>query len=162
MMLPTSLSLQARALRYLALREHTRVELERKLAPYAAGGPEQQAELARVLDNLTAKGFISEARVVESTLYCRAGKLGSARVLHELRRKGVGDAALTDAAETLRETELERARAVWQKKFGNDPVPASLSDPSVAAKVRARQLRFLAGRGFSGDIARRVVEAREE
>ena len=160
-MLSPTLSLQARALRYLALREHTRAELERKLAPHVADS-EQQAELARVLDHLSAKGFISEARVVESTLHARAGKLGGARVLHELRCKGVGDEALADAAETLRDTELERARAVWQRKFGADLAPVALADPAATAKARARQLRFLAARGFSGDVARRVVWDGEE
>jgi regulatory protein len=149
-------SLKACALRYLALREHTRAELERKLAPHVADDPARQTELARALDELTAKGFISEARVVESTLYVRAGKLGAARVLNELRRKGVGHAALADAAEILRDTELERARAVWHKKFGGASGMAASSDHTAAA--RAKQLRFLAARGFSGDIARQVVQ----
>ncbi|MDR0478321.1 MAG: recombination regulator RecX [Burkholderiaceae bacterium] len=155
-------SLKARALRYLALREHSRAELERKLAPQVAGDTARQTELARALDELTAKGFISEIRVVESTLHARAGKLGSARVLHELRRKGIGDAALTDAAEALRDTEFDRARAVWEKKFGADPAPATLGNHAEAVKARARQLRFLAARGFSGDIARRVVRGDED
>jgi regulatory protein len=153
-------SLKARALRCLARREHTRAELERKLAPYAADDPAQQAELARVLDDLVAKGLISEARVVESTLHARAGKLGAARVLDELRSKGVGDAALADAAETLRDTELERARAVWRKKFGSQPAPA-MSGGLAAMAARARQLRFLAARGFSGDIARQAIRCGE-
>jgi regulatory protein len=144
-----ALTLKARALRYLTLREHTRAELERKLAPWVPEGGE--GELARALDELAAKGFISEARVVESTLHARAGKLGAARVLHELRRKGVGDTALLEAAETLRDTELDRARAVWRKKFGGQ------ADTAASAADRARQLRFLAARGFSADVARQVV-----
>jgi len=155
------LSLKACALRCLARREHTRAELERKLAPHAADDPPRQAELARVLDELAAKGLISEARVVETTLHARAGKLGAARVLGELRRKGVGDAALAEAAETLRDTELARARAVWRKKFGSQPPPV-MSGGLAAAAVRAKQLRFLAARGFSGDIARQVVQGGEE
>jgi regulatory protein len=158
MLIEPSLTLKAHALRLLALREHTRAELERRLAPHATDDPARQAELARALDELAAKGLISEARVVESTLHARAGKLGAARVLNELRRKGVGTAALADAAETLRDTELERARAVWQKKFGSQPDAAH--DSSAAA--RAKQLRFLAARGFSGDIARQVVRDAED
>jgi regulatory protein len=150
MLIEPVVTLKARALRLLALREHTRAELERRLAPHVADDPARQAELTRALDELAAKGLISEARVVESTLHARAGKLGAARVLHELRRKGVGAAALADASETLRETELERARAVWRKKFGGQ------SDAD-----HAKQLRFLAARGFSGDIARQVVRGGE-
>jgi regulatory protein len=159
MLIEPSLTLKTRALRLLALREHTRAELERRLAPHAADDPARQAELARALDELVAKGLISEARVVESTLHARAGKLGAARVLNELRRKGVGTAALADAAETLRDTELERARAVWRKKFGGQPGAAARSS---SAADRAKQLRFLAARGFSGDIARRVVQGEDD
>ena len=145
-------SLKGRALRYLAAREHSRAELERKLTPHLQ--PEQgPADLARVLDELTAKGFISEARVAQSVLHRRAGRLGAARVLQELRAKGLSGEVLEDAAEQLRGTELARAREVWRRKFG---VP-----PQEAAE-RARQMRFLAGRGFSGDVVRRVVSGADD
>ena len=145
------LSLKARALRLLSGREHSRAELERKLgaARGADGVAPDAAELARVLDELQARGFISEARVVESLLHRRAGKLGAARVLHELRQIGVSDAALQGAQATLRDTEAARARAVWQRRFGTPPRDAA---------ERARQLRFLAARGFSGEVARRAVQ----
>jgi len=138
------LSLTGRALRFLAAREHSRLELECKLARHS----DDAADIARVLDALTARGFISEQRVAESVLHQRAPRLGAARVVQELRRKGLSDAVIDDAAEQLRATELERARAVWQKKFGEAP-----ADP----RDRARQMRFLAGRGFASDTVRRVV-----
>jgi len=140
------LSLKARTLRYLAAREHSRAELERKLAPHAAAL--DPAELPRVLDELTAKGFISEQRVAESVLHRRAAKLGGARVLQELRAKGLGEQALADAAGQLRATELARARTVWLKKFG---VPAQ------TLAERARQARFLAARGFAAETVRKVL-----
>ena len=139
------LSLKGRALRYLAAREHSRAELERKLAPHAAAL--DPAELPRVLDELTAKGLISEQRVAESVLYRRA-QLGGARVLHELRAKGLSEQALADAAGQLRATELARARAVWAKKFGAPP--QNLAE-------QARQTRFLAARGFSFDTVRKLL-----
>ena len=139
------LSLKGRALRYLAAREHSRAELERKLAPHAAAL--DPAELPRVLDELTAKGLISEQRVAESVLYRRA-QLGGARVLHELRAKGLSEQALADAAGQLRATELARARAVWAKKFGAPPQDLA---------EQARQTRFLAARGFAFDTVRKVL-----
>ncbi|MCL1960953.1 MAG: recombination regulator RecX [Desulfovibrionaceae bacterium] len=147
-----ALSLKGRALRYLAAREHSRAELERKLAPHLPrdGDGDGAAELARVLDELTARGFISEARVAESVLHRRAARLGGARVLHELRAKGLPDDVMTDAAERLRATELTRARQVWQSRFGQPP---------QSAAEQARQTRFLAGRGFSGDVIRRTLAA---
>lgn len=104
-----------------------------------------------MLDELAAKGFISEARVVESVLHRRAGRLGAGRVLQELRDKGIGSEALAEAAENLRATELERAREVWRKKFG-----ATVSE-AVEPAERARQMRFLAARGFSAEVVRRVI-----
>ena len=80
------LSLKGRALRCLAQREHSRAELERKLAAHAES-PEQ---LAQVLDELQAKDFISEARVIESVVNRRQAKLGASRIKHELQGKGPG------------------------------------------------------------------------
>ena len=142
-----TLSLKGRALRYLAAREHSRAELATKLSRHV--GPEDDPDaVARVLDELAAKGFIDEARVAESVLHRRAGRLGNARVLQELRAKGLPDDVVADAAAQLRSTELARAQAVWRRKFGQPPADAA---------ERARQLRFLAARGFSGDVARRAL-----
>lgn len=138
------LSLKGRALRLLAAREHSRAELEAKLAPHAS----EEGALRRVLDELQAKGFISEQRVVESVLHRRAARLGVARLKQELQSKGVSAPAVAQAVALLRSTELERARDVWRKKFG---APAS----DLAG--RARQMRFLAARGFGAEVIRQVV-----
>jgi regulatory protein len=143
-------SLKSRALRHLATREHSRAELERKLAAHLPedGQDAGREALARVLDELTAKGFISEARVAESVLNRRAARWGDARVLDELRAKGLSAGAVASAAGRLRATETARARQVWQTRFGAPPQDAA---------ERARQMRFLAGRGFSGDAIRRAL-----
>ncbi len=138
------LSLKGRALKLLAAREHSRPELERKLAPHE----EAPGELAQALDELQAKGFISEQRVVESVLHRRASRLGASRVKQELQAKGVGAEAVAEAVDQLRATEVERARAVWRKKFG---------EPATDAAGRAKQMRFLASRGFGAEAIRRVV-----
>ena len=143
------LSLKGRALRYLAQREHSRAELTRKLAAHAAS-PEQ---LAQVLDELQAKDFISEARVVESVINRRAGRFGTARIRHELLGKGLAAEAVLDAVSLLKASEVERAREVWRKKFG---------EPALDAAARGKQMRFLAARGFGADAIRRVVSGSAE
>ena len=95
-------SLKGRALRYLAAREYSRFELEQKLKEYE----EAEGELKAALDDLEAKGFISEARVVESTLNQKAGKFGAARLINTLKAKGINAGAILDAAAELKETEL--------------------------------------------------------
>ena len=141
----TPLSLKGRALRLLGAREHSRAELERKLAQFE----EEPGALAKALDDLQAKGFISQERVVASVLNQRAAHMGAARVRQELQAKGIDAELVRDAVAGLRDSELERARAVWLKRFGGG-APAD-------ARQWARQMRFLMARGFAGDVVRRVV-----
>lgn len=147
-------SLKGRALRLLSGREYSRAELERKLKHYEA----QPGELARALDELQAKGSIDERRVLESLVHRRAPKLGAARIQQELRSKGLDADAVKEAVAGLRETETERARAAWRKKFGPSP-PAADAPQGTSAAERGRQMRFLAARGFTTDTIRRVVAA---
>ncbi|MEI7784993.1 MAG: recombination regulator RecX [Betaproteobacteria bacterium] len=138
------LSLKGRALRLLAGREHSRAELERKLAEHA----QDPDELTRILDDLQAKGFINEARVVESVVHRRSERLGSARIAHELRGKGLAPEVVAQAVGQLQASELERARALWSRKFGQAP---------SEAKEQARQMRFLLSRGFNAEVVRKVL-----
>jgi len=145
----TQRSLKGRALQLLSLREHSRKELERKLAAYE----ETPGELAQALDFLQAKGFIDEQRVVESVVNRRAAKLGASRVRQELLAKGLPPEAVALAVDQLRSTELERGREVWRKKFGAPPADAS---------ERAKQVRFLLTRGFGAEVVRRLVSGADE
>ena len=145
----TALSLKGRALRYLAAREHSRAELERKLQSYE----EAPGELARVLDELEVKGFIDEQRVVESVVHRRAGRLGTSRIRHELQGKGLDAQTVQTAVAQLQATELERAREVWRRKF---------REPANDTASRAKQMRFLASRGFGAEAIRRVVTGADE
>ena len=143
------LSLKGRALRYLAGREHSRAELERKLKAHE----ETPGQLAQVLDDLQAKDFISEARVVESVIHRRASRFGAARIKYELLNKGLGAEAVAEAVNRLKGSELERAQVIWRKKFDG---------PAPDAAARAKQMRFLAARGFGGDVIRRVLSQADE
>jgi len=142
-------SLKGRALRLLSGREHSRAELERKLQSFE----EEPGTLAQALDELQAKGFISELRVIESVLHRRASKLGTARIKQELQGKGLDPLAVSEALAGLKGSERERAQEVWRKKFGSPPVDA---------QAAAKQMRFLAARGFGGDVIRRVVAGADD
>jgi len=142
-------SLRARALKALARREHSRQELQAKLQPHA----EDPAEIGPLLDDLEKRGWLSEARFVEQLTTVRRRRFGAARILHELREKGVSDAALSVAQSQLKEGEIEAARAVWKKKFGS--LPTTLEE-------RAKQARFLASRGFSSEAVHKVLRSEEQ
>ena len=143
-----TLSLKGRALRLLSGREHSRAELERKLAPHE----EEPGQLARVLDELQAKDFINEQRVVDSVVHRRSGKLGAMRIRQELQSKGLDQEKVQAALGQLKSTELARARDVWARKFDAPPADAA---------ARGKQARFLAARGFDGEVVRRVLSGSE-
>jgi regulatory protein len=138
------MSLPARALKLLALREHTRLELGRKLTRYT----EDEAEIARVLDDFERRGWLSEARAAAQIVAVRRGRFGAQRIRQEMRQKGIADAAVAEALPGLRAGDLEAARAVWQKRFGTPPQTMA---------ERAKQVRFLQGRGFELETIRRVL-----
>ena len=142
--------LRDRALRLLAQREHARGELARKLMPHA----ESEEALTALLDDLDTRSLLSDERYVEMRLNARATRFGNARLAHEFRQQGV-DEALVQSALAETEDELLRARAVWQRRFGAQGVPGTQEE-------RARQTRFLLGRGFSGETIRRVLRGDPE
>ena len=143
------ISLKGRALRLLAAREHSRRELERKLAQHEV----EPGQLKTALDELQARGFIDEQRVVDSLVHRRAGRLGAGRIKQELQAKGLDAERVALAVASLKASEVERAREVWRKKFGVLPADAA---------GRARQARFLAARGFGGEVIRRVLRLEED
>lgn len=143
-------ALRERALRLLARREHARAELRRKLAPHA----ESAEALDALLDDLCARRLLSDARYAEMRVNGRAARYGNARLESELRTQGV-DEALVDAALAEADDEMTRAYRVWVRRFGTLP---ARDDPAE----RARQIRFLAGRGFSADVIRRIMRGEFE
>lgn len=151
-----ALSLKARALQWLAQREHSRVELRRKLLRRARldaqeGDDDPTPAVEQLLDWLQAERHLSPERFVESRLHVRAARYGNLRIRQELAQHGL---ALDDAqSQALKGSELERARAVWARRFSAPP--ADLAE-------RSRQMRFLAGRGFAADVIRRVVGGRSD
>ncbi|GAB4559930.1 MAG: recombination regulator RecX [Rhizobacter sp.] len=149
------LSLKGRGLQILAQREHSRSELRRKLLAHAqkdeaeAGSAIEQVEA--VLDWLQANRYLCEERFVESRVHARASRYGNLRIRQELAQHGV--ALTADTAQQLKDSELARAREVWSRKFGQ---------PAADAAQRARQMRFLAGRGFSSEVIRQVARGVED
>ncbi|MDP2007207.1 MAG: recombination regulator RecX [Rubrivivax sp.] len=145
-----ALSVKGRALRYLAQREHSRAELERKLAPHVEDGPgaSAHAQIAAALNELAAKGLLSEARVAESVLLSQGRRYGVRRLRQTMQAKGLAPELVSHTLAQARATELERALEVWRRRFGSPPADSA---------ERARQMRFLAGRGFEGDVINRVV-----
>lgn len=173
-------SLKVRPLKWLAQREHSRAELRVKLLRAAAGAsaaasqavdgepaavcvdpdeplacdeddaprtdPDRAAEVDAVLDWLSSRGYLSDQRFIDSRIHSRQARFGNLRIERELAGHGLAPDAQT--RQSLRESEFERARDVWRRKYDT---------PATEPAERVRQMRFLAGRGFSPEVIRRVV-----
>jgi len=136
------LSLKARALRFLSQREHSRLELKRKLERIAQEGDDIDA----LLDTLEAANWLSQERFSESLIHRRAARYGNSRIVAELQNHGIGGEALQELKAGLAKDETARACEVWRRKFGI---------VAADAQERGKQIRFLIQRGFS----QRAVQA---
>jgi regulatory protein len=143
----SGLSLRARAVGLLSRREHSRVELSRKLSTHAQS-PE---ELSALLDALAKEGWQSDQRFVQGFVHRKAGQQGLAKIAQELTQQGIEATQVAQVRLELKDSELERAQSVWQKKF-------SVSGPPQNTTEYARQGRFLASRGFSHEVIHRVLK----
>jgi len=143
------MSLKARALKYLSAREHSRLELARKLSRYS----QESDDIEALLDALEAAKLLSQSRFSESLVHRRAARFGNNRILSELQMHGINGDALVDIKASLSEDEVSRAREVWRRKFGNLPADAS---------ERAKQMRFLQQRGFSHGAIQAAMRATGE
>lgn len=136
------LSLKGRALRFLSMREHSRLELARKLARHAQEGDDIEA----LLDFLEKNNWLSQERFSESLIHRRAARFGNSRIVAELQSHGISGDALKELKAGLADGEIARACEVWRRKFGRI---------AEDAEQRSKQMRFLLQRGFS----QRAVQA---
>jgi regulatory protein len=123
-------------MRFLARREHSRAELQRKLSAVADEGDDVEA----LLDDLSQKGWLSDARFAELAVRSKSRRFGPLKVAHQLRSKGVDQEAITLAFERAGTEGTANLEQVWRSRFREAP---------AGERERGRQVRFLQGRGFS-------------
>ncbi|TXH75360.1 recombination regulator RecX [Thiobacillus sp.] len=142
-------NLRERALRLLARREHSRAELARKLGQ--AGFV--QHDIEALLDEFEGKNWQSDQRFAESYVADHRARAGSIKLAYDLRQRGVSEAVIERVLNENRDSELERAREVWRKKYG--------APPTNTAET-SKQIRFMQSKGFSLEIVFRVIDGRNE
>jgi regulatory protein len=144
--------LRARALQCLARREYSRAELRAKLLPHAQSDEDFEqahpAGLDALLDDLTARGWLSDERAASQWIHAKRARLGTQRIAHELRQKGIAEELIGAVLPELKASELEAAQQVWQRKFGAMPKDA---------REKARQVRFMQSRGFDLNVIFQVL-----
>ncbi len=144
-----SISLKARALRYISMREHSRLELARKLMRYA----QETDDVEGLLDWLENSRFLCQQRFSESLIHRRSARFGNNRIVAELYSHGIQGDDIAHAKADLQQGEARRASVVLLKKF---------SQPAMDAQERARQMRFLQQRGFSHGAIRAAIKSLDE
>ncbi len=134
------------AIHLLSLRDHSRKELVDKIT---RKHEVSDSELSGLLDELEASGYLSDQRYAE--MFLRSSVIrghGPMKITYALRNKGVDDELVREAFDSSDNDWLEHARYQREKKFGEE-IPEDF-------KERARQSRFLAGRGFFIDTINAV------
>ena len=176
---PEFQALLGHALKVLARREHSTVELRRKLGikasgPAATGHSEQH--IARVIEVLVLDGSLSDERFASAYVRVRIAKgYGPLRIRMELLERGVPDRLAEEELTRPSEFWQQRAAAVCQRKFGalleelhaeSGSCSVSLSDGEAEKQRKSSQLRwnrcarFLSQRGFPADLIYRTLDGR--
>ncbi len=138
--------IEAAAIRLLAQREHSRHELEAKLARRFSDA----ALCGQVLDGLEGRGLLSDERFTEQYVNSRMRKgFGPLRIRAELRERGVADELIEAWLDLSAEEWLAQLRDAAQGRFGDSP----LQD----ARSQSKQARFLQYRGFPESLIRRYL-----
>lgn len=148
-MAKTEPSLHARAMRFLARREHSREELRRKLAARAQDGDDVEA----ILDDLARRGWLSDARFAEISIRSKARRFGPMKLAHALRAKGVDDEAIAAGFRAASADGDSSLASVWRTRFRAGPADE---------REKGRQVRFLQGRGFALDDIFRFLKQLEK
>lgn len=136
------------ALRLLARRDMSRREFLQKLKSFEY--PEEDA--VHVADWCTQEGFLNEQRFIDAQQRRLSQRYGARRVGATLKQKGIAEEETKIVVETLKETDLVRAKEIWEKKFS----------PATDQKEKGKQIRFLMARGFSYDVIKKVLNQCEE
>jgi regulatory protein len=139
------------AIRLLAMREHSQLELQRKLIQK---GFKAQA-VDQTLQDLIGQNLLSDERFTEAFVLSRRERgTGPVKIQAELQQRGI-DSSLISRYLDFRDPDwLDLAEQVRQKKYGRS-LPAEYP-------VKMQQARFLANRGFSHEQIRRVLDAEFE
>ena len=142
-----TISLLGRAIRYLSYREHSQFGLKKKLIPHA----QSEQELDEVITKLIAKGYLSNERFTESFIAMKSQKYGARRIAQELQQHHLEPSMLKEQLNKIKEFEPQKCYELWVKKF---------AQVSKDPKEIARQVRFLANKGFSQEVIMRIVRGK--
>lgn len=147
---PENREVVSAALRLLARRDMSRTEFIAKLnkGSHAEGSSFTAEDIAAVTEWCAQEGFLNETRFAEGNARRLGAKYGARRVGATLKQKGVSEELVAETVSQLADSDFERARALWLRKFG---------EPANNANDKNKQIRFLQSRGFGFDVIKKVI-----
>lgn len=138
------------ALDWLGRRDYSRSEITRKLRRKFG----EEVDVAAVLDWLEEHRFLDEKRYLEVLIRSAIDRgHGLLRLRQDLKQRGIAAPLVDQALSSLEVDWFAQARALRERRFGHKPV--------TDQKEKARQLRYLQYRGFTGEQCFHALEIRE-
>ncbi len=125
------------AISALARREHSSLEMQRKLKQ--KGFPETDVDAC--ISTLIENNLLSDERFTESYINMRRQRgFGPVRIAHELKERGIGEALYSEYLDRNNPEWLQSMRQQYAKKYGDRPAEDYAE--------RAKRAKFLQSRGF--------------
>ena len=137
-------SLEDVAIRLVARREHTRLELTKKLIVRGF----ERGDVDTLLNDFEEKGWLDERRYIDIFLRAKRCRYGSLKLIRELEVRGISRDLIEEVRPGIQSGELDAAQGVWQKRFGVQPKNST---------ELAKQIRFMQSRGFEQEVIKSVV-----
>lgn len=138
-------NLLSKAIAILSRQECSEAQLRKKLTKYT----DDTQQIDQVIERLQHENWQSDERFAQAFLNSHEQRWGNAKILNALSDHKLDEEVVQDLKEQLKDSEYDRALAVWTKKFQHKPCKD--------LKDKAKQLRFMASRGFSADVSYRIV-----
>ena len=138
------------ALDWLGRRDYSRSEITRKLRRKFG----EEADVTAVLGWLEEHRFLDESRYLDVLIRSAIDRgHGLLRLRQDLKQRGISAPLIDQALSSLDVDWFAQARALRERRFGRKPV--------TDQKEKARQLRYLQYRGFTGEQCFHALELRE-
>lgn len=135
-----------RAVGLLSRREHSRLELSRKLCERGLASDEVEA----AVEKLATDGWQDDARFAQFLLRSRvSGGYGPIRIRAELATHGLDREAIATAMEGFDGDWAQNARDLVERRYG--------TDVATSPRLHRKAADFLLRRGFDGDCIRRAT-----
>jgi len=146
------------ACRLLARREHSTLELKRKLHAKEF----LKTDITSVIERLYNNGLQSDQRFAECYTRMRIGRgCGPVRLRLELRERGVAEELINDALKPYADKWTSIAERIYHKRFGSEDSEDAENGRGDGAKkysiTKQKQIRFLIHKGFDNEQINKML-----